>query len=94
MPDQPVDATPSDTNLLLKGGVYGASEARKLSAAQRAELWSRWKAGQSQRTNGISLVRKTPRRRLSEPVLGRASHFHSSRETQSVWIAFDNPLRQ
>ena len=26
MPAQPVDATPSDTNLLLKGGVYGASE--------------------------------------------------------------------
>jgi hypothetical protein len=29
VPAQPVDATPSDTNLLLKGGVYGASEARE-----------------------------------------------------------------
>src|SRR5450759_5026788 len=29
MPAQPVDATPSDTNLLLKGGVYDASETRE-----------------------------------------------------------------
>ena len=48
MPAQPVDATPSDTNLLLKGGV-------KLSAAQRADLWSRWRAGESLHEIGRAL---------------------------------------
>ncbi|MCU1240374.1 MAG: integrase catalytic subunit [Candidatus Acidoferrum typicum] len=44
---QQVDATPSNINLLFKGGVYGPRETGGLSAAQETDVWCRWKAGQS-----------------------------------------------
>jgi hypothetical protein len=44
---QPVDATPSDMNVFSKGGVFDATNPGRLSSAQRADLWRRWKVGQS-----------------------------------------------
>ena len=55
VPAQPVDATPSDINLFSKGGVHDAARRWKLSAAQRADMWSRWKAGQSLNAIGRAL---------------------------------------
>src|SRR5580693_6643213 len=46
LPAQPVDATPPDINLFLKGGVH-MQRRWKLSSAQRADMWRRWKAGES-----------------------------------------------
>jgi len=43
-----VDATPSDVSLLCKGGV-GMRPGQRfgLSAIEKRDVWSRWKAGQS-----------------------------------------------
>jgi IS30 family transposase len=46
VPAQAVDATPPDINLFLKGGVH-MQRRWKLSSAQRADMWRRWKAGES-----------------------------------------------
>ena len=54
MPVQPVDATPSDINLFLKV-VFMIKRRWKLSSAQRADLWNRWKAGQSLNAIGRAL---------------------------------------
>src|SRR6204780_1897066 len=43
-----VDATPSNVNLLCKGGVGMRRGMRfGLSAIEKRDVWSRWKAGQS-----------------------------------------------
>src|SRR5208282_6000145 len=43
-----VDATPSDVNLLCKGGVGMRPGMRfGLSAIEKRDVWSRWKAGQT-----------------------------------------------
>jgi hypothetical protein len=43
-----VDATPSDVSLLCKGGVgMRLGQRFGLSAIEKREVWSRWKAGQS-----------------------------------------------
>src|SRR5580698_1873155 len=43
-----VDATPSELNLLCKGGVVMRSGMRfGLSAIEKLDVWSRWKAGQT-----------------------------------------------
>src|SRR6202167_5274380 len=48
LPAQPVEATPSDVNLLCKGGVGMRLGMRfGLSVIEKRDVWSRWKAGQS-----------------------------------------------
>ena len=54
MPAQLVDATPSGINLFLKV-VFVMQRRWKLSSAQRADMWSRWKAGQSLNAIGRAL---------------------------------------
>jgi IS30 family transposase len=55
MPVQPVDATPPGINLSSKGGVLMHTRRWKLSAEQRADMWSRWKAGESLHAIGRAL---------------------------------------
>jgi hypothetical protein len=47
LPAQPVDATPSDINLLSKVVFMIQGKRFGLSAAQKSDVWRRWKAGQS-----------------------------------------------
>src|SRR6202167_4092579 len=48
LPAQPVEATPSDVNLRCKGGVGMRPGIRfGLSAIEKRDVWSRWKAGES-----------------------------------------------
>src|SRR5580692_2182824 len=54
LPAQAVDATPPDINLFLKGGVH-MQRRWKLSSAQRADMWSGWKAGESLNAIGRAL---------------------------------------
>src|SRR5215469_17136767 len=42
-----VDATPSDVNLRWEGGVAMRSGRLGLSAIDKREIWSRWKAGET-----------------------------------------------
>src|SRR5262249_58892444 len=51
---QPVDATPPDINLSSKV-VFMKQRRWKLSSAQRADMWNRWKAGQSLNAIGRAL---------------------------------------
>src|ERR1700730_1876546 len=52
LPAQPVDATPCGINFLFKV-VFMAQEKRAgLSATQKSDMWSRWRAGQSLREIG------------------------------------------
>src|SRR5215472_9858985 len=44
---QQVDATPSDVNLRWEGGVAMRSGRLGLSAIDKREIWSRWKAGET-----------------------------------------------
>ncbi len=60
---QQVDATPSNVNLLCKGGVYGPRETGG-AATQKAEIWSRWRAGQSLHEIGRALLRGSQGQRL------------------------------
>ena len=57
MPVQPVDATPSELEALCKGGVYvdQRQAKRAFCGAESAELWNRWKAGQSLNEIGRAL---------------------------------------
>jgi len=45
-PAQPVDATPLDISIFLRV-VFMMQRRWKLSVVQRADMWNRWKAGQS-----------------------------------------------
>ena len=56
MPVQLVDATPPDIKSFFLKVVFMTQARRwKLSATQRAEMWSRWKAGQSLHAIGRAL---------------------------------------
>src|ERR1700724_281400 len=47
MPAQLVDATPSHRNDFLKVVFMAQGKRNRLSAEQRADMWRRWKAGES-----------------------------------------------
>ena len=55
VPAQPGDVTPLDINLFLKVVLVVQAKRWKLAAAQRAEMWNRWKAGQSLHAIGRAL---------------------------------------
>jgi len=55
VPAQPVDATPSDRDFFSKGSVHETRETMEVSSAQRADMWNRWKAGESLHEIGRAL---------------------------------------
>ena len=58
-------------NVDLRGGVYGTNRAPRLAPEQMAELWQRWKAGQSM--NGTSVHNVVRCRGGIAPVVRRRS---------------------
>ena len=100
-----VDATPSDVSLLCKGGV-GMRPGQRfgLSAIEKRDVWSRWKAGQSLHEIGRafdkphSCIRSVllPRGGIPPPARRRSrlALTLAEREDISRGIASDSPLRE
>jgi IS30 family transposase len=55
VPAQLVDATPPDINFFFLKVVFMMQRRWKLSSSQRADMWSRWKVGQSLNAIGRAL---------------------------------------
>src|ERR1700690_1258504 len=82
-----VDATPSDVNLLCKGGVGMRLGMRfGLSAIEKRDVWSRWKAGQS--LHEIGRVFDKPHSCIRDVLLPRGGIPPASRRRSRLALTF------